>query len=56
MNCKQMKLRGEKTSAIQALALSDIEEGMGQDVARAQGLQQDLAQRRALLSQELTET
>ena len=43
----------KQTSAIQALALSDMVEGMGQNFVRAQGLQQDLAQRRALLSQEL---
>ena len=56
MNPKQMELSPKQTSAVQALALSDMEEGMGQNVARAHGLQQELAQRRASLSQELAET
>ena len=47
-----MELSPKQTSAIQALAFSDMEEGMGQNVARAKGLQQELAQRRASLSQE----
>ena len=42
-------------SALQALALSDIEEGMGHNVTRAQGLQEELAQRRASLLQDSTE-
>ena len=42
-------------SALQALALSDIEEGMGHNVTRAQGLQQDLARRRASLLQDSVE-
>ena len=42
-------------SALQALALSDIEEGMGHNVTRAQGLQEELAQRRASLLQDSAE-
>ena len=48
----KMELSPKQTSAIQALTLSNMEEGMGQCNGRAQGLQQDLAQRRASLSQE----
>ena len=55
MNPKQMELNPKQTSAIQALILSDMEEGMGQNVARAQRLQLEVAQRRACLSQELAE-
>ena len=46
-----MELSPKQTSAIQALALSNIEEGIGQNVARAQELEQELAQRRASLLQ-----
>ena len=42
-------------SALQALALSEIEEGMGHNVTRAQGLQEELTQRRASLLQDSTE-
>ena len=42
-------------SALQALALSDIEEGMGHNITRAQGLQEELAQRRASLLQDSAE-
>ena len=42
-------------SALQALALSDIEEGMGHNVTRAQGLQEELAKRKALLLQDSAE-
>ena len=45
----------EMNSALQALALSDIEEGMGHNVTRAQGLQGELAQRRASLLQDSAE-
>ena len=55
MNPKQMELSPKQTSAIQALALGDMEEQMGWNVVRAQGLQQDLKQRRASLSQESAE-
>ena len=42
-------------SALQALALSDIEEGMGHNLIRAQGLQGEFAQRRASLLQDSAE-
>ena len=42
-------------SALQALALSDIKEGMGHNMTRAQGLQEELAQRRASLLQDSAE-
>ena len=42
-------------SALQALALSDIEEGMGHNVTRAQGLQEEHTQRRASLLQNSAE-
>ena len=42
-------------SALQALALSDIEEGMGHNVIRAQGLQGEISQRRASLLQDSAE-
>ena len=42
-------------SALQALALSEIEEGMGHNVTRAQGLQEEIAQRRASLLQDSAE-
>ena len=45
----------EMNSALQALALSDIEEGMGHNVIRTQGLQEEIAQRRASLLQDLAE-
>ena len=45
----------EMNSALQALALSDIEEGMGHNVIRAQGLQEEFAQRRASLLQDSAE-
>ena len=51
MNPNNMELSPKQFSAMQALALSNIEEGMGQNVTRAQGLQEELAQRRASLLQ-----
>ena len=42
-------------SALQALALSEIKEGMGHNVTRAQGLQEEIAQRRASLLQDSAE-
>ena len=45
----------EMSSALQALALSEIEEGMGHNVTRAQGLQEEIAQRTASLLQDLAE-
>ena len=55
MNPKNMELSPEQSSALQALALSNIEEGMGQNVTWAQGLQGELAQRRASLLQDSAE-
>ena len=51
----EKELSPEMNSALQALALSDIEEGMGHNVTRAQGLQEELAQRRASLLQDSVE-
>ena len=51
----EKELSPEMNSALQALALSDIEEGMGHNVIRAQGLQEELAQRRASLLQDSAE-
>ena len=45
----------EMNSALQALALSGIEEGMGHNVIRAQGLQEEITQRRASLLQDSAE-
>ena len=42
-------------SALQALALSEIEEGIGHNVTRASGLQEELTQRRASLLQDSAE-
>ena len=42
-------------STLQALALSEIEEGMSHNVTRAQGLQEELTQRRASLLQDSAE-
>ena len=55
MNTEKAELSPEMNSALQALALSDIKEGMGHNVTRAQGLQEELAQRRASLFQDSTE-
>ena len=55
MNPENMELSPKKTSALQALALSNMGEGIGQHVTRAQGLQKELAQRRASLSKESAE-
>ena len=52
MNPENAQMSPEHSSALQALALSNIEEGMGQNVTRAQGLQEELAQRRASLLQD----
>ena len=54
MNTKK-EMSPEMNSALQALALSDIEEGMDHNVTRAQGLQEELAQRRASLLQDSAE-
>ena len=55
MNPENAELSPELNSDLQALALSDTEEGMGHNVTRAQGLQEELAQRRASLLQNSAE-
>ena len=55
MNTEKAELSPKINSALQALALSDIEEGIGHNVTRAQGLQEELAQRRASLLQDSAE-
>ena len=55
MNPESAELSPKQSSALQALALSNIEEGMGHNVTRAQGLQEELAQRRASLLQDSAE-
>ena len=55
MNLENAELSPKLNSALQGLALSDIEEGMGHNVTRAQGLQEELAQRRASLLQDSAE-
>ena len=52
MNPDQPEPCPSKASVLQALSLSDIKEGMGHNVERAQELKQELAQRRASLEQE----
>ena len=47
------KMSPKHSSVLQALALSNIEEGMGHKLTRAQGLHKELAQRRASLLQDL---
>ena len=51
----EKELSPKMNSALQALALSNIKEGMGHNVTRAQGLQEELAQRRASLLQDSAE-
>ena len=55
MNPENAQVSPEMNSAFQALALSDIKEGMGHNGTAAQGLQEDLAQRRASLLQDSAE-
>ena len=55
MNPESMVLSPKQSSALEALALSNIEEGMGHNVTRAQGLQEELAQRRSSLLQDSAE-
>ena len=55
MNPKNAEMNPKHSSALQALALSSIEEGMGQNVTRAQGLQNECAQRRSSLLQDSAE-
>ena len=52
MNPEQLE---PSSSPASALALSNIEEGMGHNIERAQELQGELAQRRASLHQDLAE-
>ena len=51
----EKELSPKMNSPLQALVLSDIEEGMGHNVTRAQGLQEELAQRRASLLRDSAE-
>ena len=55
MNLENAELSPKLNSALQALALSDFKEGMGHNATRAQGLQEELAQRRASLLQNFAE-
>ena len=55
MNPENTELSPKQSGALQALALCNIKEGMGQNVTRAQGLQGELAQRRASLLQDAAE-
>ena len=55
MNPENAEASPELNSTLQALALSDIDEGMEHNVMRAQGLQEELAQRRASLLQNSAE-
>ena len=43
MNREKAEASPKLNSALQVLALSNIEEGMGHNVTRAQGLQEELA-------------
>ena len=52
MNPEQLE---PSSSLVSALALSNIKEGMGHNAERAEELQEELAQRRASLHQDLTE-
>ena len=55
MNPKNVEMSPKHSSALQALFLSNIKEGIGQNVTRAQGLWEELAQRRASLLQDSAE-
>ena len=55
MNPESAELSPKQSSTLQALALSNIEEGMGHNVTRAQGMQEELAQRGASLLQDSAE-
>ena len=55
MNPESAELSPEQSSALQALALSNIEEEMEHNVTRAQGLQEELAQRTASFLQDSAE-
>ena len=53
MSPQQSEPCPSQASTLQAPSLSDIEEEMGHNAERAEEVQQELAQRRALLGQEL---
>ena len=55
MNPENTEASPKLNNALQALALSNIEGEMGHNVTRAQGLQEELAQRRASLLQNSAE-
>ena len=55
MNPENSEISSKHSSALQALALSNIKEGMGQIVTRVQGMQEELAQRRASFLQDSAE-
>ena len=55
MNPGSAELSPKQSSALQALALSNIEDRMGYNVTTVQGLQEELAQRRASLLQDSAE-
>ena len=55
MNPENAEISPKHSSALQALALSNIKGGMGQNVTRPQGLLEELAQRRASLLQDSVE-
>ena len=55
MNPESAELIPKHSNTLQALALSNMKEGMGHNVTRAQGLQEELAQRRASLLQDSVE-
>ena len=55
MNPESTELSPKQSSALQALVLSNIDEGMGHNITRAQGLQEELTQRRASLLQDSAE-
>ena len=55
MNPEYAEMSPEHSSALQALALSNIKEQMGQNVTRSQGLQEEIAQRKASLLQDSRE-
>ena len=49
MNPENAEISPEHSSTLKAFAFSNIKEGMGQNVTRAQGLQEELSQRRSSL-------
>ena len=55
MSPQQLEPSPSQANALQTLSLSNIKEGIGHNVERAQELQQELTQQRASLQQELAE-